>query len=454
MYPDRALQTSKLQQKSGKSVTYVMSRDQRTRHNHGLAFAQKLAIERKQPLAVVFVLHKKGNRAREHYRFMIDGLMQIEADLRTKNIPLITLFGSPLNALQNYCSHTSPSAIVVDFSPLNGPRRLADKLANTIDTEMFVVDSHNSVPFWKVTDKQEIGARTLRPKIHRLLPSYLDELPQETEVHPHVWPGVVMPLYSLNSQIDDLLAGIPSNGQILTFESGEAAAAKALEEFVNARLDGYAELRNKPELAHTSHLSPYLHYGQISSTQVVLRTFEELRNTPNLQTDIDVLIEEMVVRKELSDNFCYYTSSYRTIEGAPLWAQKTIERHRADTREHIYSLDEFEHAKTHDPAWNAAQMQLVTSGKMHGYMRMYWAKKVLEWSATVEEALQTLIFLNDFYSIDGGDPSGYTGIMWSVCGVHDRPWGERPVYGIIRSMVYGGLKRKFDIHAYEEQWGT
>lgn len=454
MHTDRALQVRRSQQATGKSVAYIMSRDQRTRHNHGLNLAQKLAIERNQPLAVVFVYTQKGHRAREHYQFILDGLIQIEADLQAKNIPLITLFGSPNEVLQNFCRHTNPSALVFDFSPLKGPRKLIDQLSNGIETDMFVVDSHNTVPFWKATNKQEVGARTLRPKIHRLLPSYIDETSPEIVVQPVNWPGVVIPLAGLRVQIDSFMAPISSNGQRTRFESGEVAAALALEDFVSARLQGYAEQRNKPELAHLSDLSPYLHYGQLSSAQVVRRILAELEITPKLQNDVDVLIEEMVVRKELSDNFCFYASSYRTIEGAPPWAQKTIEKHRSDIREHVYCLAEFEHAKTHDPAWNAAQKQLVTSGKMHGYMRMYWAKKVLEWSASVEDALQVLIYLNDFYSIDGGDPNGYTGIMWSVCGVHDRPWGERPVYGTIRCMVYGGLKRKFDIHAYEEQWGT
>ena len=159
----------------------------------------------------------------------------------------------------------------------------------------------------------------------------------------------------------------------------------------------------------------------------------------------------MVVRKELSDNWCYYNQNYDNLKGAPQWAQNTLAKHASDPREFLYSLKQFEVANTHDPAWNAAQKQMTTTGKMHGYMRMYWAKKVLEWTESPGQAIDFLIRLNDLYSLDGGDPNGYAGIMWSIAGVHDRPWGERPIYGKVRSMVYGGLKRKFDISAYEQR---
>ena len=198
-------------------------------------------------------------------------------------------------------------------------------------------------------------------------------------------------------------------------------------------------------------MSPYLHFGQISSLRIVLEARKALDKNSNLQADYDALFEELVVRKELSDNFCYYNQNYNSLSGAPEWAQKTLAKHSSDKREFVYTKEQFENAQTHDEAWNAAQRQLRATGKIHGYMRMYWAKKVLEWSKTPEEAHDTLLFLNDFYSIDGGDPNGYVGILWSIAGLHDRPWGERPVYGTIRSMVYSGLKRKFDVNQYINQ---
>lgn len=171
-------------------------------------------------------------------------------------------------------------------------------------------------------------------------------------------------------------------------------------------------------------------------------------DTPKKIDGINALLEEMIVRKELADNFCFYNPHYDRLEGAKEWAQTTLNDHRNDPREFIYTKQQFEHAQTHDPAWNAAQLQLRSSGKIHGYMRMYWAKKILEWSETPEGAIATAIYLNDHYSIDGGDPNGYNGIMWSIAGVHDRPWTERDVFGKIRYMNYAGLKRKFDIQSY------
>lgn len=454
MLNSRSLLLNKPSKPSGDCVVYVMSRDQRVEGNHALRYAQSVALEHKLPMAVVFVITAKGHRSREHYRFMLDGLKQVEDKLNNQSIPFILMFGDPQRVLANFFEHTKPRSIVFDFSPLSGPRILAKNIATITTSEVSVIDTHNIVPVWVASDKQEIGARTLRRKIHSKLIDYLNDQAELLSRHPYEWPGKILTLDDLKPMIEDFLLGRTSNGQTLQFESGEKNAKLVLEDFITNRLFKYSELRNDPSKNHLSGMSPYLHYGQISSQQVSLRLNQELLARPELQRDVDALIEEMVVRKELSDNYCFYSPSYRNISGAPQWARNTLEKHGNDPREFIYDLSQFESASTHDTAWNAAQTQLRLSGKIHGYMRMYWAKKVLEWSRSPSEALETLIYLNDFYSIDGGDPNGYTGIMWSVCGVHDRPWRERLVYGTIRSMVYSGLKRKFDIVAYEEQWGT
>jgi deoxyribodipyrimidine photo-lyase len=198
-------------------------------------------------------------------------------------------------------------------------------------------------------------------------------------------------------------------------------------------------------------LSPYLHFGHISSRDVVKQVTASSIGE-RYREDVATFVEEIVVRKELSDNYCYYSPSYRNLSGAPAWAAASLTKHLSDPRLNLYTLDRLENADTHDLAWNAAQRQMMSTGSMHGYMRMYWAKKVMEWSSDPHTALHHLCYLNDRYSLDGGDPNGYAGIMWAVCGVHDRPWGERPIYGTIRSMVYDGLRRKFNIKAYENQW--
>jgi deoxyribodipyrimidine photo-lyase len=395
------------------------------------------------------VLPAIPSRAREHFDFMIQGLLEVEEQLSALHIPFMLTFGNHVDTISSFAHHTNPAVIFTDFSPLNGTRAWQKQVAAT--QPLIAVDSHNIVPVWQASQKQEYGARTIRPKIHALLPDYLSP-PAPVTHHPYEWPGVVMKMSDLLDRILEVANNYASNGTKHLFVPGETAANKQLNTFISTKLHGYSEQRNDPSVDGLSHLSPYLHFGHIASLRVIYEVQEALSKDSSLQKDADALIEEMVVRKELSDNFCYYNTHYTSLAGAPEWAQKTLQKHANDNREFIYSRTQFEDAKTHDHAWNAAQLQLRKEGKMHGYMRMYWAKKVLEWSASPEEALQTLLYLNDFYSIDGGDPNGYVGILWSIAGVHDRPWGERPVYGTIRSMVYGGLKRKFDILEYIEKY--
>jgi deoxyribodipyrimidine photo-lyase len=226
--------------------------------------------------------------------------------------------------------------------------------------------------------------------------------------------------------------------------AGEGAARRALSAFVKRKLPLYDEMRNDPSKDGQSHLSPYVHFGQLAAQRIAL----EVRKAAAPSSSKDSFLEELVVRRELSDNFCYYNPHYDTFQGFPDWAKTTLDLHRKDRREYLYSLEEFEHAKTHDDAWNAAQKEMVLRGKMHGYMRMYWGKKILEWTESPEDALKIAIYLNDTYELDGRDPNGYVGIAWSIGGVHDRAWKERAVFGKIRYMNYKGLKSKFDIGKY------
>lgn len=434
----------------GKCVLYVMSRDQRIKDNHSLITAQLQAIRLKLPLAVVFVLNTtKAQRAYEHYEYMINGLYELEVKLLNLNIPFIGLVGSQYDVLSATFFHLKPAAIYFDFNPLNGSQKLILKLAKKYP--IIVVDNHNIVPVWVASDKQEIGARTLRTKINIKLSEYLTE-PVTVQVHPVIWPNKsIVKLKDVVTIFQIQLKDIAKNNVKYSFKSGENAGLEALGEFIKSRFIDYAVNRNNPAISGLSNLSPYLHYGQLSSLRVVLECQNALNKNHNLQKDYDALVEEIVIRKELSDNYCYYNKNYKSLQGAPQWAQSTLKKHSKDAREFIYTLNQFENAKTHDETWNAVQKQLLSTGKIHGYMRMYWAKKVLEWSASPQEALNILFYLNDFYSLDGNDPNGYVGILWSVAGLHDRPWAERPVYGTVRSMVYNGLKRKFNVIEYINQ---
>ena len=211
------------------------------------------------------------------------------------------------------------------------------------------------------------------------------------------------------------------------------------------RLAGYASRRNRPEVEGTSQLSPYLHFGQIGPREVALA----VQGAEAPAEDRRAFLDQFVVRRELAWNFVRFNPRYDSIEGCEPWARRTLDAHRADQREYLYGLAALETAGTHDPLWNAAQRQMVETGWMHGYLRMYWAKKILEWSASPEEAMAHAIELNDRYELDGRDPNGYAGIAWAIGGKHDRAWGpERPVYGTVRYMSLASTSRKFDSRAY------
>jgi deoxyribodipyrimidine photo-lyase len=436
----------------GRCVLYVMSRDQRTVDNHALVAAQRHAISGELPLVVAFVVYPRPHgRAREHYTFMLDGLDDVDADLAAHDVQFVIRVAGdgPLRALHSLVSDIRPAAIYMDFSPLRGPRALRSALATGVDASgvdvsgadvpVFEVDTHNIVPAWIASDKQEFAARTIRPKIHAQLRRFLDA-PPPLLAHPFAWPHGLRS-ESLASVRRSVLPLLPSNGTSIAAIPGQVAAARALRSFVSDRLDGYAVRRNDPTVDGLSGLSPYLHFGQLASLRVAL-------TAPHAET----LIEEMVVRKELSDNFCLYQPSYDSLAGAAPWARRTLAAHASDPRSYVYSYQQLERAETHDEAWNAAQRQMTRTGKMHGYMRMYWAKKILEWSPSADSAIETAVRLNDFYEIDGADPNGYVGIMWSIAGVHDRAWTERPVFGQIRYMNEAGLRRKFKIDQYIAQF--
>ena len=228
------------------------------------------------------------------------------------------------------------------------------------------------------------------------------------------------------------------------YTGGTEQAKRRLEEFISRKLDGYDTRRNDPNLDGTSNLSPYLHFGQISPLYIALQVGE------TSSSGKDAFLEELIVRRELSFNFVYYNHQYDSYECLPPWTRRTLEFHLRDRREYVHSLEEFETAKTHDPYWNAAQREMMLTGKMHGYMRMYWGKKILEWSKSPEEGFRIALHLNNKYELDGRDPNGFAGVAWCF-GKHDRAWAERPVFGKVRYMNAAGLKRKFDADAYVQR---
>ncbi|WOL09670.1 deoxyribodipyrimidine photo-lyase [Canna indica] len=433
-------------------VVYWMFRDQRAADNWALLHAATLAARSAAPLAVAFCLSHRflGAHARQ-LGFMLRGLRSLSRRLADLGLPFFLLRGDASNVLPALLTRLGASALVADFSPLRPVREWKDALCGRVGADVAIheVDAHNVVPLWGASDKLEYSARTIRPKIHRLLAEYLVEFPQLPPLAVP-WAGEAPPEIDWENLIDEVLREAEEVPEIGWCEPGEEAAMEALmgskDGFLTKRLKSYESDRNDPlKPKALSGLSPYLHFGHISAQRCALEA-RKLRNS--CPKSVDAFLEELIVRRELADNFCYYQPHYDSLQGAWEWARKTLMDHIADKRDHIYTKEQLENAKTADPLWNASQLEMVHTGKMHGFMRMYWAKKILEWTSRPEEALSVAIYLNDKYEIDGRDPNGYVGCMWSICGVHDQGWKERPVFGKIRYMNYAGCRRKFDVDGY------
>ncbi|GAB7080920.1 deoxyribodipyrimidine photo-lyase [Megalodesulfovibrio paquesii] len=430
---------------ASRPVVYWMHRDQRVEDNFGLLLAQELALRGGAPLVVVFGLSSRFLHASwRQYAFMLEGLREVASSLEQLRIPFILLQGDPGEEVPAWCRAVQAGAVVTDFDPLRPKRHWLAQAAGSLQEAgiaLLEVDSRNIVPCRATSDKREYAARTIRPRIHRLLPEFL-HAPPSPVAHPHAFAGPA-PLVDWAA----VAAGVQVNRNIKPvswLRSGPATALEMLDVFIANRLRFYAEKRNDPVAGAQSRLSPYLHFGQLSALRVALTV--QAAEAP--RESKEAFLEELVVRRELSDNFCLHTPHYDTLEGCPAWARQTLDEHRADVRSHLYSFDEFENARTHDALWNAAQLELRKTGSMHGYLRMYWAKKILEWSETPELAMDTAIRLNDTWQLDGRDANGYTGVAWSIGGLHDRPWQTRPVFGTIRTMTEGGCRRKFDVPGY------
>lgn len=463
-------------------VIYWMDRDQRPFDHWGLLCAQALAIELKQPLLTIFCFQKQDKQAAPaHDQFILQGLLETKAKLERLGIPFL-FFYSPADkclgqlafmhetASWQQAADFQPAAVFCDFSPLRQDRVLREKLAKILPVALFEVDSHNIIPCWLASDKQAYAAYTFRPAVKRQLNAWLTDIPALIH-HP----------FSLQKEtLDQLSAALPNlvDPALCLNESavnhaypaaGSQAGNQHLSAFLASRIATYHE-RNDPNKRACSGLSPWLHFGQLSPQRAAYaaeRLQREIRltalnehkekmrfqvkgqeaqtATARLEENLNSFLEELIVRRELSDNFCFYNQAYDSPAAYPDWAITTLRQHRLDPRPYIYHEAQFEAAETEDPLWNAAQRSLTEKGFMHGYLRMYWAKKILEWTPDYELAHQIALSLNDRYALDGRDANGYTGIAWSIGGVHDRAWSERPVFGKIRYMSYNGSRRKFDV---------
>eukprot|EP00929_Paragymnodinium_shiwhaense_P051935 TRINITY_DN26058_c0_g1_i1.p1 TRINITY_DN26058_c0_g1~~TRINITY_DN26058_c0_g1_i1.p1 ORF type:complete len:521 (+),score=121.13 TRINITY_DN26058_c0_g1_i1:125-1564(+) len=447
----RALNKVSLPEKGkGGTVIYWMSRDQRAQDNWALLRAQELALQYGASLHVVFCLVPKFLDATiRHFDFMLRGLHETATELIKLGISFELRFGQAQEEIPKIVKAMKPvHALVCDFAPLRVPmlwsKGVADKLSKQ-GVPVVQVDAHNVVPVWEASDKQEVGARTIRKKITSQYKEYLVDFPAMKK-HPHKSKA------KAGAKAFDLkkaLAYIKVDRSVAPctqFTPGTAAGLKRLSVFLKTGLKAFDTHRNNPTVDALSNLSPWIHFGQIAGQRCALAV-RKIKGAGAAG-----FLEELVVRRELADNFCFYNPKYDSLEGAAQWAQDTLKKHTKDKREYVYTRQQLDKAQTHDELWNAAQKQLVVEGKMHGFLRMYWAKKILEWMKTPKDALETSIYLNDRYSIDGRDPNGYVGCMWSICGVHDMGWTERKIFGKIRYMNYEGCKRKFNVASMEGRY--
>lgn len=437
----------------GRFVLYWMQASIREQANGALELANRLGKRRELPTVVCFALTESYPGANlRHYRFLLESLADVRAALEERGIRLVLFMGDPAEVVPAFAKDAA--AVVTDRGYTRVQVQWREKVARACDAAVVQVEDNVVVPIDVASVKEEYAARTIRPKIMKRLEDFLDPIrrvrPYGSSVKGFRLPTAGNDLGKQLSPkgIDRLLEKMSIDRSVCPspcFEGGQQAASRNLERFLRTRLDRY-HLRNDPTAQATSELSPYLHFGCISPVLVARRVWAA--DSPCSED----FIEELCVRRELAINFVARNPDYDSIESMPDWAGKTLRKHRKDRRPYLYSFEELRDAQTHDPAWNAAQMQMCRDGYMAGYMRMYWGKKVIEWTADPAEAYEALIRLNDTYELDGRDPNGYCGIAWCF-GKHDRPWQERPVFGTIRTMVAAGLERKFDVDRYIAEVG-
>ncbi len=422
-----------------------MQASQRAVFNPALEYAIEQANKRSKPILVFFGITDNYPDANlRHYYFMLQGLIDVFKRLEKRGISLVLRVVSPeIGAIE---LSKDASMIIVDRGYVKIQRKWRDMLAKKAKCKVIQVEGDVVVPIEIVSDKEEFSARTIRSKIKSKLETYLKAI---ENINPK-GHRLNMKIESIDpGDIKSILSHLKidiSVNKVDGFTGGYSEAKKYLDLFIRKNLHNFAEYRNHPGLNVSSNLSPFLHFGHISPVDITLNVLK--KEGP----DVEAFLEELIVRRELSINFVYYNKNYDNFNGLDDWAKNTLLKHATDKRDYIYTLEELENAKTHDPYWNAAQIEMVKTGKMQGYMRMYWGKKIIEWTEDPKKAYEIALYLNNKYELDGRDPNGFTGVAWCF-GKHDRPWKERPVFGKVRYMNDKGLERKFDMELYLNRVG-
>jgi len=442
IHPERIQDLNHHAPRPGQYVAYWMQASQRAQCNHALEYAVRQANELDLPLVVCFGLADRYPEANaRHYAFMLEGLTETRAALERRGAAFVVRRGDPADIAIGVARDAA--LLVADRGYLRHQR-----VAARIECPLVQVESDIVVPVETASPKAEYAARTIRLKIHRHSERFLR--PLETRVPRRSSLGCVpagieeLPgeRYPEALNVDRTAAPVGA-----FFTGGPTRGRVLFQAFLRDKLGSYVQHHNQPQTDDCSCMSMYLHFGQVSPLDLALQALELDDDLPE---DVDAFLEELIVRRELAINFVRYTGEYDSFSCLPAWARKTLERHGADRRPQVYSTEELDGASTHDTYWNAAMTEMKVTGFMHNYMRMYWGKKILEWSRSPEEAFRTALRLNNKYELDGRDPNSFAGVAWCF-GKHDRAWPERKVFGKIRFMNDAGLRRKFDMPAYLEK---
>ncbi len=430
----------------GAFVLYWMQQSQRAGFNHALEYAIREANDRGQSVVTGFGLMDDYPEANaRHYAFLLQGLQDVDERLGQRQIKFVVRRGPPDEVALGLAARAS--VVVCDRGYLRHQTKWRRRVAREAGRRVVEVEGDVLVPVDVASTKQEYAARTFRPRLQAHRDEFLKGLSETA-------PKVDSRRLSIDgdvdlSNVDRALRGLKLDDSVppvRRLRGGNTQARRILTRFLRSRLDGYDERRNEPGAWHTSLLSPYLHFGHISPVEVALKVQQAASGS---EDDRQGYLEELLVRRELAVNFVHYQRDYDTYGCLPEWARDSLAEHREDPRPHVYTRAELEAAETHDRYWNAAMREMVHTGFMHNYMRMYWGKKILEWSRTPEHAFRTALALNNKYFLDGRDPSSFANVAWCF-GLHDRGWPEREIFGKVRYMNDRGLERKFDMERYVE----
>ncbi|MDY0290141.1 MAG: deoxyribodipyrimidine photo-lyase [Sphaerochaeta sp.] len=426
----------------GSYVVYWMQASQRILQNDALAYAIETANAMSKPLLVYFGITPSFPEAnRRHFRFMLEGIEELYRELKAVGIPLLVHPYGIAKGLEPL--YGQMAYLVVDRAYTRHERSWRRQVAQSAPCAMMMVETNVVVPLESFSNKEEYSAATLRRKITPMINEFVGKTTPVELLIPSL--GIEVPYASADlSDIPALMEGLgiaDGVSQCTWMHGGQGSAKETLDAFVAEHLDGYDTKRNDPANPFVSKLSPYLHFGMISPVTIY---HEVMKST---LADVAPFLEELIVRRELAMNFVYFNPLYDSYEGLPEWARKSMAKHEGDERPYRYTLEQLEGGQTHDRYWNTAQKELVELGTIHGYMRMYWGKKILEWSPKPQEAFERALYLNNKYQMDGRDPNGFAGVAWCF-GKHDRPWAERSIFGMVRYMNDKGLERKFKMEGY------